>query len=100
MRKSLSALITVALLASAAAVTAGATAPGANGRLVFTAQVGPHTQLFTIKPDGSGTTQVTHLKDGSEALNANWSPDGKHIAFERDYPHPHAVVETMNADGT
>lgn len=100
MRKSLSALVTAALLASAAAVTAGATAPGTNGRLVFTAQVGPHTQLFTIEPNGSGITQVTHFKDGSEALNANWSPDGKRIAFERDYPYPHAVVDTMNADGS
>jgi TolB protein len=100
MGKLLSALVAVALLGSAAVLTAGATPPGANGRLVFTAQVGPHTQLFTIKPDGSGLMQVTHFRDGSDALNANWSPDGARIAFERDYPYPHAVVETTSWDGS
>lgn len=100
MGKLRTALVLTVLLASAAALSAGATAPGKNGRLVFTGQVGPHTQLFTINPDGSDLTQVTHFKDGSDSLNANWSPDGNHIAFERDYPYPHAVVETMSWNGS
>jgi hypothetical protein len=55
-------------------------------------------QLFTIEPDGSGLKQVTHFRDGSDSGNANWSPDGKRIVFERDFPVAHAGVYTMNQE--
>jgi TolB protein len=99
MGKLAASLVSAALVAAVAAFGASATAPGTNGRMVFTAQVGPHTQLFTIEPDGSGVKQVTRFRDGSDALNGNWSPDGSRIAFERDFPYPRAAVYTMNADG-
>src|SRR5262245_18048169 len=91
-----------ALLAAGAAIVAAgalATTPGRNGLLVFHAEVNGHNQLFTIAPDGSGLKQVTHFTDASDASNADWSPDGKRIVFERDFPYPHAGVYTMNADG-
>ena len=38
-----------------------------------------HYQLFTIRPDGSGAKQITHLV---VALNPDWSPNGKTIVAE------------------
>jgi len=54
-----------------------------NGRIVFQAVVGRFPQVFTIEPDGSGLTQITHVpsKDPG-AENPVWSPDGSTIAFD------------------
>jgi TolB protein len=86
-----------------AAAPAGATYRGTNGLLAFQAQVGKHTQLFTVRPDGHGRRQITHLPD-SDALNAAWSPDGKRIAFARDYAEgtgqEHLDIFTVNANGS
>lgn len=92
--------VVLAALTAVVVANASATAPGTNGRLVFTVQVGAHTQLYTAMPDGTRITQITHIGDGTDALNASWSPDGKLIAFERDFPVQHAGVYVMNADGT
>lgn len=96
----LAGLLLAGIVAVVVAATASATAPGVNGLLVFTVQVGPHTQLYTARPDGAGVTQVTHFADGTDALNASWSPDGSHIAFERDFPVLHAGIYTIKADGS
>ena len=40
----------------------GATFGGANGLLVYQAQTGRHIQLFTIRADGTGRRQITHLR--------------------------------------
>jgi TolB protein len=85
------------------AAPASATYRGTNGLLVYQAQVGKHSQLFTVRPDGHGQRQITHLPD-SDALNAAWSPDGKQIAFARDYAagtsKEHLDIFTMNANGS
>ena len=82
--------------------TSGATFRGANGLLVYQAQAGKHIQLFTIRPEGTGRRQITHLRD-SDALNPAWSPDGRRIVFARDYAvgtgHEHLDIVTVNADG-
>src|SRR5262249_49930454 len=90
---------------SAALVAAGpcgATFTGANGMLVYQAQAGKHIQLFTIRPDGTGRRQITRLRD-SDAINPEWSPDGRRIVFARDYAlgtsHEHLDVVTIAADG-
>lgn len=90
----------VALVSVVAAAGAAATAPGENGRIVFAAKVGQHNQLFSVAPDGSGSRQLTHFRDGSDAVKPNWSPDGTRIVFERAFPYPHAGIYTMNADGS
>jgi Tol biopolymer transport system component len=79
----------VLALATAAVVVAaspaGAQAP-VNGRIAFQADVGKHSQIFTIEPDGSGLTQVTRFpfRGDAGAEQPHWSPDGSRIAFDTD----------------
>jgi len=60
--------------------------------------------LYTISPDGSGLTQLTHARGGRvQYLSASFSPDGKWIAFGRTPgvgAAGNADVYVMRADGT
>jgi TolB protein len=84
------------------AAPSGATFHGANGLLVYQAQTGKHMQLFTIRADGTGRRQITHLRD-SDAIGPEWSPDGRQIVFARDYGvgtrREHLDIVRINADG-
>ena len=97
--------VAAALLVAAVAGTALSTSTtfkGRNGRLLYQAQVGPNTQLFTVKPDGTGVRQITHFKDHS-ATDANWAPGGTRIAFTRHWdpggPKEKLVLYTISANG-
>lgn len=64
-------------------------------------------QLFTIKPDGSGLTQITHLDVKRSSVpgveEPHWSPDGKLILFDSDYARTpkHAIsLFTIRPDGS
>jgi Tol biopolymer transport system component len=47
-----------------------------NGLIVYGAEKeGVPIELYTIKSDGTGVTQLTHLRSG-EAVNPDWSQDG------------------------
>src|SRR5689334_21675112 len=86
-----------------ARVAFGASSTAANGLLVYEAQNGKHLQLFTVKPDGSGTRQVRHFTD-SDSVWPGWSADGKRIVFERDVFQGgdvvRAAIYVINADGS
>jgi Tol biopolymer transport system component len=61
----------------------------ANGLVVFQAYVGYTSQLFTIKPDGSGLKQITKIpfkEDTPGAEQADWSPDGTKIVWHKLSP--------------
>ena len=74
------ALGTAVVVALIAALGATATPPGRNGLIVYAQELRPeHYQLFTIRPDGSGAKQITHLVS---AANPDWSPNGKTIVAE------------------
>jgi Tol biopolymer transport system component len=63
-----------------AALGATATPPGRNGLIVYAQETRPdHYQLFTIRADGSGAKQITHLLNVG---NPDWSPNGKAIVAE------------------
>jgi Tol biopolymer transport system component len=95
-----SAVAGLAFGASLAIAGAGyATPHGKNGRIVFAATAGRFSQLFTVEPDGSGLKQVTRFGD-SDAMNANWSPNGNRIVFERDFPSGHNGIYSIHADGS
>jgi TolB protein len=67
-------------------------------------------QIFTIHPDGSGLTQLSHTH-GNDAHLA-WSPDGTHLLFATsrmgfkdealytEAPQPYGEIFAMRADGT
>ena len=74
-----------------------ATTPGSNGRIVFAADDGTGFDLYTIRPDGTGLIQLTHL-DG-DATHAEWSPDGRRIVFALQDESGSRIV-IMNRDGS
>src|SRR5690349_14247161 len=53
--------------------SAHATFPGRNGRIAFQAQTDAGIQIFTVRPNGQGLQQITHLT--GHAVAPDWSPD-------------------------
>ena len=87
------------LIALAVAGSALAATPGRNGRIIYQQEVNGKSQLFTVRPDGTGRRQLTH--GPTESVNGSWSPDGKSIVFEQsDDVASRAGVMIMNADGS
>lgn len=82
----------------ASVAPAHATFPGKNGRIAFQAQTDAGIQIFTVRPNGQGLQQITHVS--GDALAPAWSPDGRQIVFEIDAPPACANVAIMNADGS
>ena len=110
----LSAALGTLVLIGAAATTAWATAPGQNGQLAFrryldsARSTGP---MFVANADGSRVRQITHPAHGVVDQEADWSPNGQKIAFERKTPCPTTgprngldgtcdVVYTVRRDGS
>ena len=74
-----------------------ATTPGRNGRIIFAADDGSGFELYTIRPDGTGLVQLTHL-DG-DPMHPDWSPDGRRIVFMLEDEAGSRIV-IMNRDGS
>ena len=64
----------LSLIGLVAVGVAHATSPGNNGKIAFAL----NERLFTINADDSGLTQVP---TSCEALEPDWAPDGRTIAF-------------------
>jgi TolB protein len=81
---------------------AQATAPGKNGRIAFRRYLNAsHTwgAIFTIKPDGMGLHQVTNPHHGVLTAAADWSPNGRWIAYARG-TEDDARIFKIRPDGT
>jgi|ERR1051326_4425330 Tol biopolymer transport system component len=76
---------------------AHATYPGHNGLITFSADTGSGSQIYTVRPNGHDLRQLTHV-DG-DAVNPDWSPDGRKIVFELDTANS-VSIELMNVDGS
>jgi TolB protein len=73
--------------------------------LFFAPQFGqpgqPSSNVFTIRPDGSGLRQLTHSRGGKVNNGADsWSPDGKQIAFVTNRQGAFLQIYLMRIDGT
>src|SRR5262245_59290166 len=79
----------------ATAPPADAAFPGANGRIAFSTDWVRPSQIYSIRPNGTGLRKLTHVRKGLGATSPAWSPDGTRIAFDN---HKHIWV--MNADGS
>jgi Tol biopolymer transport system component len=91
------ALTTVAAALGFAA-PAYATYPGRNGTIAFSGgDPNGAAQIWTVDPHGQDLRQLTHLN--GDAVNQDWSPDGRSMAFELDAPDG-VSVQLMRADGT
>jgi len=95
-----STVVVVAAVGLAMVRPAIATYPGAKGRIAFAAYVPRlgHEQIFTMEPDGTGRTMLTH-SERADNVNPAWSADGSQIVFERDFAHT-ADIFAISADGT
>jgi eukaryotic-like serine/threonine-protein kinase len=59
-----------------------------GSRILFASNRSGKYEAWTIRPDGSGLTQITHLPD-QPVLYPFWSPDGQQIGF---YYSSHGTV--------
>ena len=82
----------------ALAPAASATYPARNGLIAFQADTGSGYQIYTVKPNGHDLRQITHL-DG-DALHADWSPDGRRIAFAIQTEADCSNLAIVNANGS
>ena len=71
-------------------------------RIVFEREVGDFdSDLFTIRPNGTGERQLTH-SPGIPDQEAAWSPDGREIAFSHggDAGSGRGDIYSIRPDGT
>jgi Tol biopolymer transport system component len=101
-RRRLAALIAAAtLVALASAMPAQATAHRSSGRIVWTQILddqGTTARLVSARPNGSGLRVLTHPKAKQFDINADISPDGSRVLFERDLPSS-SVLGLVGASG-
>jgi Tol biopolymer transport system component len=90
-------VLTVAGSLGGSASQGQAMAPPSNGLIAYVRDVGRHSQLFTVHPDGTGERQLTHL-DGNVST-PHWSPGGDRIVFAVEHQR-YCSVEIVNADGS
>jgi TolB protein len=101
LRLSVLALAVVAVVGGSA-LPAQATPPGKPGPIAFQRFIDPQdeesTQIFTVARPGAKPRKLT---SGGTAVNADYSPDGERIVFERRYGgrSPDSLF-TMGSDGS
>jgi len=72
--------------------------PPYDGLIVFVSEAGGMPQIYRMRPDGSGVTQLT--QPPVKPLIPAWSPDGKWIAFDSTPIDNVTTLLSMNPDGS
>jgi len=87
----------------AAPAPAGASFPGRNGLIAFQADTGGGNQIYTVRRNGHGLRQVTHVQPAagtdpgaSGATTPDWSPNGRWIAFSLN----ECTIALIHPDGS
>ncbi len=65
----------------------------------------PSGALWTVRPDGSGLTELFSDQEGRFPIQPVWSPDGSQILFALDptndrFTHPNNELVVVDADGS
>ena len=90
--------VACAVALSALSEKAEATFPGKNGRIAYANYDGTDYEIYTINPDGSGKTQLTH--NNTDDIDPAYSPDGKKIVYAgQDGQGGDLEIYTINARG-
>jgi TolB protein len=79
---------------------------GGGGKIAFVSDRDGNSEIYIMNANGSGVTRLTN--NSAVDTYPDWSPDGKHIAFEsnREDPDPancnpcNYKIYIMNADGS
>jgi Tol biopolymer transport system component len=72
-------------------------------RIVFASALDGNTELYTVKPDGSGSTRLTTSSAPQLNVEPEWSPDGSMLAYSRctiGLGGVQCQVYTIHSDGT
>jgi len=91
----LSAALTVLVIAPAAS----ATFSGENGRIAFGRNTG-HVTLFTVRPNGEGLFRLTNPPGNLNTFSADWSPNGRWLAYTRLGEEVRGHIFRIRRDGT
>ena len=73
-----------------------------NGKLILFRSYeggGKQSQVYVIRPDGSGLRPLTHFKAGTTVLSYSFSPDGKWITFAKSGRGGEPDIFVMRANG-
>lgn len=101
-------LTVVLVIGAAAAAGCGPGAAGSNsgpgstkaGRMAFVMRQGSVNHIYLMQIGASGLgANPTRLSHDAEAENyPSWSPDGQHLAYQRDFNG--SAIYVIKADGT
>ena len=58
------------------------------------------SQIYVIRPDGTGLRQLTHFNPGTSVLSYSFSPDGEWITFAKSGVGGEPDIFVMRANGT
>jgi Tol biopolymer transport system component len=84
----------------AAAGSSRATFPGRNGLIVFdTGNGSPPSQIYTVRPDGTGLHKLTAATRGNGAIQPHWAADGHTIVYASDETG-NTEIYAIKADGS
>jgi Tol biopolymer transport system component len=79
--------------------------PGANGRIVFDTiwkywDGVDASQIYSVRPDGGGLHQLTHMEPGSAAWHPAVSPSARRIAYVVSSGDANDQIWIMRSDGS